>query len=322
MFTTFFQPKESKYLYKFIANFRASSENMEQRAQAASQFGDGLLNLIQSEAPNYSIYFESIKKEYDLLSNAYKIAASQQKLAVENFNDIFIRFPIVQRKEQEKVKLIQQYNSINKKYKDIKKKYKAQQTPEIEATFKQLRNDRAKMAEQIIQKVEENEQYQQRFDRFVQNRSQTAWKIYSESIDHLCINEYEIMNRLKTYCYNFRDNIDHPEAILDKAISEIDTINAELKVESKLEETIPITTTQLTESDSTLQKPVIHSESSKTIQSEFLIGDDDMDANPLMEQIDVTGLESSTESSDKNEKSSDSEPLPNLTMDDIHHDFD
>ena len=132
-------------------------------------------------------------------------------------------------------------------------------------------------------------------------------------MDKLCINEFEIMNRLKTYCYNFRDNVDHPEAILDKAISEIDTINEELKVET--------VTTQLTESDSTLQKPVIHSESSKTIQSEFLI-DDDMDVDPLMEQIDVTGLESSTESSDKNEKSSDSEPLPNLTMDDTHHDFD
>lgn len=226
MFATLGQPKEFKQLYQFTKNLRDISKRMLERAKAASEFGKSLLLIMKLEAPKYSIYFEPLMKEYEKLSISYATAAKIQYFAMEDLNDIIVRFPIVQRKEQEKVKLIQAYNSSNKKYKEAKLLLKKSSSQENNMNFIKTRNDRAIIAEKLIEKSDDCISYQSRFDRFVQNRSSSAWKRYSLSMEKLYREETEIMERLISYCSIFKNNVDNPEKIL----SMIEEANKSLKI--------------------------------------------------------------------------------------------
>lgn len=226
MFATFGQPKGFKQLYQFSKNLRDISKKMLERAKTASDFGKSLLMLMKMETPKYSIYFEPITKEYEKLSISYATSAKILYFAMEDLNDIIVRFPVLQRKESEKVKLIQAYNSSNKKYKEAKLLFKKTNTQESNLNLIKTRNDRALIAEKLIEKSDECVSYQARFDRFVQNRSTSAWKRYSLSVEKLCREETEIMGRLISYCSHFKENIDNPE----KIISKIEEMNKSLKI--------------------------------------------------------------------------------------------
>ena len=262
MFVTLGQPKEFKQLYKFTKNLRDISKQMLLRAKTASDFGKSLSMLMKLEAPKYAIYFEPIMKEYEKLSISYAIAAKIQYFAMEDLNDIIIRFPVLQRKEQEKVRLIQAYNSLNKKYKEAKLLFKKTNSQESNMNFIKTRNDRAIIAEKIIEKSDECISYQSRFDRFVQNRSSSAWKRYSLSIQKLYREETEIMDRLIVYCTHFKDNIDNPEKILSK----IEEINESLKVNKSAPviNTNPIQLTHQTQTQTQEQTQTQTQEQTKT----------------------------------------------------------
>lgn len=230
MFFNLRQPEGYRQLYQFTKNMRDISNKMLERAKASSSFGNSLLNLMKLEAPKYAIYFEPIKKEYDKLSITYATAAKIQRFAMEDLNDIIVRFPVVQRKEQEKVKLNQAYNSLNTKYKKAKLAFKKLESQENQMNLIKARGERARIAELLIEKSDECISYQDRFDRFVQNRSSSSWKRFSLSFAKLCREEAEIMENLASYCSNFKNNLDDPEKILQFSISKIEQANKSLKV--------------------------------------------------------------------------------------------
>ena len=216
MFSLFGQPNEYKCLLKFIQNFKKSISYLSERSNQTSALGESIMQLAKSEAPEYSVYCEPIKEFYDSLAIVYQNSVIEQTRALEDLNDILIRYPILQRKEDEKVKLMNMYNASNKKYKEMKLKFKNNQTQENLFYFKKLQNERIQCAQNVVDKVKECEEYQIKFDKFVENRFRSAWRRFGESFEKACKQEIEILEQLSAFCYKFRDNINTPQKILAK----------------------------------------------------------------------------------------------------------
>ena len=216
MFNYFFGKQTSlQDLSALIQKLQTISDKMMARSQGATNLGTALYALVQSEAPSYAVYFERVKEIYENLAMNYKIAANEQLRAIEDLNDIQIRYPIYQKIEQEREEMKKAYNEVNQAYKAAKAEYKTKETQETLAKVRTARIERAKFAAKLLEKTKEYMAYRQRFTQFVNNRSLSAWTLFSKSIERTASDEASLMSKLSEYCKSIRDNVDNPRAIIE-----------------------------------------------------------------------------------------------------------
>lgn len=206
---------EPQTLENLMQKLHAVSEKMIARSQCASNLGQTLYALVKSEAPAYSVYFERVKEIYENLSMNYKIAAGEQNRAIEDIHDIVIRYPILQKIENERNEMKKAYEEINSRYKQIKIDMKLKETQETLAKYRNARIERAQYASKLLEKTTEYMNYRERFDKFVTNRSTNAWKIYAKSIERTAKDEASLMTKLADICKTICDNVDNPQAIIE-----------------------------------------------------------------------------------------------------------
>ncbi|OHT15659.1 hypothetical protein TRFO_42397 [Tritrichomonas foetus] len=203
-------------LEKLVQQLVAASEKMLARSQCAQNLGNSIYLLVKSEAPAFAVYFERVKEIYDSLALNYKIGAQEQLRAIEDIKDIIIRYPLLQKLEQERDLMKKDYDDLNKKYKDAKANLKTEETAETLAKYRKARIERAQFAEKLIDKSEVFIEYRNRFNRFVTNRSYDAWERYGKSIERVAKDETMLMSKLSDFCKSLRDNVDTPLSILEK----------------------------------------------------------------------------------------------------------
>ena len=198
-------------LKTLVSQLTAANEKMLLRAKSAQKVGESLHALIAAEAPAFLRFFERIRDIYTRLGTNYETAAAEQARAIEDLNDIVVRYPILQRIENERAALKKKYEAAAKRYKDAKMKQKAQ---EDEVFVRNCRIERATAANALIEKTEEYLSYRTRFNRFVQNRSASAWTRYGASIERTAGVEAELMTALSELCKRLRDNVDAPQKVI------------------------------------------------------------------------------------------------------------
>ncbi|KAH0785570.1 hypothetical protein GPJ56_010456 [Histomonas meleagridis] len=197
-----------------LSNLKSIKEQMELRVLYSKEIGNSIYDLIQSESPTFSVYFEKIKELCYSLANAYEIAKIEQTRAIEDLNDIDIRYPILKRHEEEKEQLYNKYKEADKLYKDAKLQMKSNESQITINNLRSTRNERARIASAIVEKTETYINYRNRFSRFVESRSRSCWKRFGESLEKLSKKENEIMSQLHTLFCSLKDNVETPENIL------------------------------------------------------------------------------------------------------------
>ncbi|OHS96511.1 hypothetical protein TRFO_09893 [Tritrichomonas foetus] len=216
MFSTLRQPKELKEIYQFVNHAKYFIDQLKERSKATAAFANDLMALIQQEAPNFALHFGILKQLYLDLSASYLVAYFDQIRVFEDMNDIVARVSVIKRLEQEGTKAFNSYQIANKKYQEIKSKYKSAQSQENQILFDKARIERAKAAEELLNKHNEIKEYQPRFDKFVQNRTSSAWARFALSMEKLSKEEASIMEEISSFCKAIRDNLDNPEILLSK----------------------------------------------------------------------------------------------------------
>ena len=229
----FGKPTRGQELKTLVSQLTSANEKMTQRAKSAQKVGESLHALIASEAPSFLRFFERIRDIYAKLGENYETAASEQARAIEDLNDIVVRYPILQRIESERAALKKRYEAVSQRYKEAKGK---QQTQESAAALRNCRVERAAAATALIEKTEEYLNYRHRFNRFVHNRSKSAWARYGASIERTAMVEVELMTALSELCKRLRDSVDAPkqvvaavEAAAARPVGEIELSDGEME---------------------------------------------------------------------------------------------
>ena len=225
MFSFIFNKTEHDDFKEMLSSLKGCNERFKLRSKYAKGIGDSIFNLIQSEAPYYSVYFVKIKEIYYNLANVYEVASSELTRAYEDLNDIKIRYPILQRYEKEREELKMKYDEINLMYKDAKKIMKIQETQFTVNNFRNFRNQRAQAAILYVEKSEEFLNYQKRYETFVERRSRESWKRYGTAMKNVGNKEKEIMKKLNNLFTTMRDNVQNPENIIESIEQKQDLLN-------------------------------------------------------------------------------------------------
>ena len=229
----FGQQTGTQELKSLVSQMNVANDKMMQKAKSAEKAGECLYALIQSEAPSFLLFFERIKDVYIKLAMNYEMAAKEQARAIEDLNDIVVRFPILQRIAQERENLKKKYETIHRKYKELKMKAKAQPNRDMSGQLKNCRSDRAVAASALLKATEQYLNYRRRFNKFVQNRSKSAWTRFGESIERSALVEVELMTQLAELCRRLRENADSPKKVVE-AVKEAMNDVASNKTENEI----------------------------------------------------------------------------------------
>lgn len=209
--------QECPELRHIVKQLSAANEKMKSRASSAQKVGESLLALVQSEAPAFAMFFEKIKDIYSSLSTNYQTAALEQSRVIEDLNDIIVRYPIFQRISHDREHAKKRYEIALNKCKEIKNAAKVDPNAETSSFLESCRLERASIAAVLIEKSELYLDYRTRFNRFVQNRTKSAWMRYGASIERTAKTESELMTQLAQICAKLRDNVDAPQKLLETA---------------------------------------------------------------------------------------------------------
>ncbi|OHT03518.1 hypothetical protein TRFO_29130 [Tritrichomonas foetus] len=223
----FFKQPETQDLPALIAQLKAANEKMLARSKSANALGDALYALIQAEAPSFAVYFERVRDIYKSLSLIYETASNDQARALEDLNDIAVRYPIYQKLTDEREILKKHYSEVDQKYHSAKLQLKAQESQINLALYRESRIERAQIAANLIDVLENYISYRNRFNKFVENRSKNAWIRYGESIEKCAGDEAKLMNELRCLCNAIRDHVDEPNKILDIVANSLILIHEE-----------------------------------------------------------------------------------------------
>lgn len=225
MFRFIFNKTDPDDFKEMISNLKACNEKLKLRNKYAKRIGDSIFNLIQNEAPSFSVYFVKIKEIYYNLANVYEVASFELSRAFEDLNDIKIRYPILQRYEKEKEELKMKYEELNLMYKDAKAIMKKQETQFTVNNYRNYRNQRAQIAILYIEKLEEFLEYRKKFENFVEKRSRDSWKRYGHAMENVANKEKEIMEKLNKLFCAMKDNVQNPDDILESIEQKQDLLN-------------------------------------------------------------------------------------------------
>lgn len=203
---------ELRYVVKQLS---LANDKMKAMAVSTGKVGHSLLAMVQSEAPAFAMFFEKIKEIYMSLSVNYQTAVVEQSRAIEDLNDIIVRYPVFQKIQQDRDIAKQKYDAVVKRYKDAKMAVKSNDNPENIVNFQNCRLERAAVAAILLEKSEIYLSYRTKFNQFVQNRTKSAWRRYGASIERTAKVEGELMSQLAQLCIRLRDNVNAPQKVID-----------------------------------------------------------------------------------------------------------
>lgn len=203
-------------LQNVVRGLNGAHAKLVSKAKNAHLVGETLYKLIQSEAPSFSLAFERIRDIYRKISRNYEIAADEQARAIDDLNDIVVRFAVVDRLTQARETSKKNYDAILQKYKAAKAGVRVNQTQVSLSALQVLRAEQVAAAKTVLSDSETYLEYRTRFDKFVKSRSASGWTRFGASLTRMSEEEASLMSQLAEICRELRDE-GCAERLVDRA---------------------------------------------------------------------------------------------------------
>lgn len=203
-------------LNQFISKLQDINSKTATKAKNIQKYGQSLYTLVDSQASPYAINFEKIRDLFANLAAVYEVNAQEQARAIDDFNDIAVRYPILLTMSNSLKNTQQQYDVINTQYKEIKEKCKNDASNSNMSLYHTKKLERVDIASKLVEETEKFMDYRNRFNNFAKNRSMAGWTRFSDSLRKISTGEADLLSQLAKVCQVIRDGSQAPQQILEQ----------------------------------------------------------------------------------------------------------